>query len=342
MTDLDAPITARDVYLWDHERLWRTVYAFTGSRELTDDIVADVFADAVRRDGTVRDITSWIWGAAFPVAPAASTTPSIDAEPLAAALTRLDRLDAADRRLLSWCHVGGWTADEIASAIGSPRVLTRLRLRRAERRARAAFADDTQRSPGTIEDVVGPFTTMPVADQWHEIEHRLDHDHPPPVGARHNGRPWIAVGAVIAVVGLVAGFVVTAGSSTPAESTRADDSTVLPTATIGNGREVTLAMSEAGDGPTTGTFRLRLYETGGTTLLEYEDVDVMSDEDAEFVVIELDGRVGARMPYSAGSIGSLQVSDGILATPFTIRVVLTGADAEVVLTSDVVELTPDL
>ena len=70
--------------------------------------------------------------------------------------------------------------------------------------------------------------------------------------------------------------------------------------------------------------------------------DVMSDENAEFVVIELDGRVGARMPYSAGSIGSLQVSDGILATPFTIRVVLTGADAEVVLTSDVVELTPDL
>lgn len=341
MNDLDAPITARDVYVWDHERLWRALHAVTGSRELTDDLVADVFADAVRRDGTVRDITSWIWGSAFAAAPEPSTAPAPDAEPLAAPLARLDRLAAADRRLLSWHHVGGWTAGEIAPAIGSARVLTRLRLQRAERRARSALADGAQRSPGTVRDAFRPFTTVPVPDQWHEIEARLDRDDLP-ITTRGRGRPWIAVAAVTAVVALVAGLVVTGGSSTPAESTRADDPTARPTATIGDGREVTLAMNDVPDGPTAGTFRLRLYESGGTTLLEYEDVDVLSDENAAFVVIELDGRVGATMPYRAGSIGSLQVSDGILTTPFTIRVALTSADAEVIQASDVVELTPDL
>jgi DNA-directed RNA polymerase specialized sigma24 family protein len=339
MNDLDDPITARDVYLWDHERLWRALFAFTASRELTDEIVADVFADAVRRDGTVRDITSWVWASAFDAAP--GPLPSTDEGSLAAAFARLDRLDADDRRLLSWRHVGGWTAGEIASALGSARILTRLRLHRAERRARATFADAASRSPGAVDDAFGPFSTVPVADQWHEVEARLDQVDLP-FHARRSGRPWIAVGAVIAVIALVAGLVVTAGSSTPDESTPPEDSTSLPTATIGDGREVTLAMNDARDRPTGGTFRLRLYESGGTTLLEYEDVDVLSAEGAEFVVIELDGRVGSTVPYAAGSIGSLQVSDGILTTPFTIRVALTDADARIVQTSDVVELTPDL
>ena len=341
MTDLDAPITARDVYLWDHERLWRALYAFTGSRAFTDDTVADVFAEAVRRDGTVRDITGWVWSSAFAVTPGPATELSTDSEPLAALLARLDEFDAGDRRLLSWCHVGGWTAREMAPALGSSRALTTLRLRRAERRARSLLADGTARSPRAVEDAFGDFAGVPVADQWDDVEARLDLD-VVPIGARRSGRPWIVVGAVVAVVALVGGLIVTAGSSTPAESTRPGDSTALPTATIGDGREVTLAMSDVRDGPTAGTFRLRLYESGGTTLLEYEDVDVVPDENVEFIVIELDGRVGSTTPYTAGSIGSLQLSEGILTTPFTIRVALADADAEAIQTSDTVRLTPDL
>jgi RNA polymerase sigma-70 factor (ECF subfamily) len=341
MTDLDAPITVRDVYLWDHERLWRSLYAFTGSRQLTDDTVTDVFAEALQRDGTLRDITGWVWGAAFAIAPGPPTGPGTDSGTVAAALSHLDELDADDRRLLSWCHVGGWTASEIAPALGSARTLTGLRLRRAERRARSVLAAGGERTPRTVADLFQPFASIPVTDRWNDVEARLDLD-VAPVGARRSGRPWIAVGAVVAVVALVAGLIVTAGSSTPAESTRPVDTTALPTATIGDGREVTLAMSDVRDGPTVGTFRLRLYESGGTTLLEYEDVDVQPDENVEFIVIELDGRIGSTTPYAAGSIGSLQLSDGILTTPFTIRVALTDADAEIIQTSDVVELTPDL
>lgn len=347
MTDLDAPITVRDVYLWDHERLWRSLYAVTGSRQFADDTVADVFAEALLRDGTLRDITGWVWGAAFAVTPESATEPSTDSElsigsePVAAALARLGELETGDRRLLAWSHVGGWTASEIAPALGSSRTLTRLRLHRAERRARSMLAAGGERAPHTVADMFRPFAAVPVTARWDDVEARLDLD-VGPVGSRRNGRPWLAIGAVVAVVALVAGLIVTAGSSTPAESTRPTDSPALSTATIGDGREVTLAMSDVRDGPTGGTFRLRLYESGGTTLLEYEDVDVLPDEDAEFIVIELDGRIGSTTPYTAGTIGSLQLSDGILTTPFTIRVALADADAEIIQTSDVVELTPDL
>ena len=65
---------------------------------IADDIVADVFADGVRRDGTVRDITSWVWGSAFAVTPGPLPEASTDSDALAVALERLGRLDAGDRR----------------------------------------------------------------------------------------------------------------------------------------------------------------------------------------------------------------------------------------------------
>ena len=340
MTDLDVPVTVRDVYLWDHERLWRALYAFTGSRQLADDAVADVFAEALRHDGTIRDITGWIWSAAFAHEPASG--PPTDPEPFRTLLARLDELDTGDRRLLSWRHVGGWTAREMAPALGSTRAITRLRLERAERRAQPILADEVARPAQTVADLFRHFDAIAVPDRWDDIEARLDLDDAVPVGPLGRARPWIVVGAVVAVLALVAGLIVTAGSSTPADNTRAVDSAALPTATIGGGRPVTLALSAVRGGPTTGTFRLRLYESGGTTVLEYEDIDMMPDEDIEFVIIELDGRVGSTTPYAAGSIGSLQLSDGILTTPFAIRLALTDADGEVIDSSDTVVLTPVL
>ena len=56
----------------------------------------------------------------------------------------------------------------------------------------------------------------------------------------------------------------------------------------------------------------------------------------------ISGRVGSTTPYTPRSIGSLQLAEGTLTTPFTIRIVLTGADGDVVHSSDIVELTPDL
>ena len=341
MTDVDAPVTVRDVYLWDHERLWRALYAFTGSRQLADETVAEVFTEALRHEGTIRDVTGWVWRSAFGSATAPATGPHTDAtEQLAPVLARLDELDTADRRLLAWCHVGGWTAGEVAPALGMPRAVARFRLRRAEGRARTVLADGAATTPPAA-DLLRPFERVPVPDQWDEIVTRMELDGIVPGERRRTGRTWIALGAVAAVIAFVVGLIVTS-SSTPDDDTRPVDSSAVPTATIGDGREVTLALNDRDGSSTAGTFRLRLYESGGTTLLEYEDVDVAPDDEIAFVAIELDGRVGSTTPYTPRSIGSLQLAEGTLTTPFTIRIVLTGADGDIVHSSDIVELTPDL
>lgn len=46
----------RRVYEADHERLWRSLFAFCGSRALADDAVAEAFAQVLRRGDQIDDV----------------------------------------------------------------------------------------------------------------------------------------------------------------------------------------------------------------------------------------------------------------------------------------------
>src|SRR5437762_3012389 len=56
------------LYRDEGARLWRSVYAFTGDREVTNDAVAEAFAQALNRGDAIRDPRAWVWKAAFRIA----------------------------------------------------------------------------------------------------------------------------------------------------------------------------------------------------------------------------------------------------------------------------------
>jgi len=49
-------------------KLWRSLVAFSGDRELASDAMAEAFAQALSRGNDVRDHARWIWRASFRIA----------------------------------------------------------------------------------------------------------------------------------------------------------------------------------------------------------------------------------------------------------------------------------
>ena len=58
----------RAVYETDHARLWRSIYAFGGSRDVADEATAEAFAQALRRGDEIRNVAAWVWRSAFAIA----------------------------------------------------------------------------------------------------------------------------------------------------------------------------------------------------------------------------------------------------------------------------------
>lgn len=140
-------------YSATHARLWRAVLAFAGSADIADDAVAEAFAQALRRGDAVRDVEAWVWRTAFAVArgelasrrrtadtvdDSATTLPDRAIDLISA----LQLLPAGDRELLVLCHVGGWTPTELADITGVPAATMRVRLFRANRRARRLLTEE--------------------------------------------------------------------------------------------------------------------------------------------------------------------------------------------------------
>jgi len=144
----------RIVYDADHDRLWRSIFAFSGSRDVADEAVAEAFAQAIRRGDEIRDVAAWVWRSAFAIARGdlkrrrswisaeeAADVGEHDAR-LGEVLARLSELSPEDRQLIVLCHVGGWKPGELATVLGEPAGRLRVRLHRATRRAREILEDD--------------------------------------------------------------------------------------------------------------------------------------------------------------------------------------------------------
>jgi RNA polymerase sigma-70 factor (ECF subfamily) len=150
-----APMTSdlavqrvRQVYETDHARLWRSLYAYTGSRSIADDATAEAFAQALRRGDDVRDVASWVWRSAYAIArgelqqrgrlggsPPERAASHHD-DDLAGVMEQLRALTADEREILVLCHTAGWKPRDLAPVLGIPAGTLRVRLHRATRRAR--------------------------------------------------------------------------------------------------------------------------------------------------------------------------------------------------------------
>jgi RNA polymerase sigma-70 factor (ECF subfamily) len=156
----------RDAWEQHHQRLWRSVLAWSGDADVASDAVAEAFAQCLRRGDEVRDVAAWVWRAAFRIAagmladarqavPVAGGVPiegrQVDGLRVAAVemphevveLTgALARLSDDDRTVVVLALVGGWPAADIARFTGRSAGAVRVRLHRARRQLIAWLEDD--------------------------------------------------------------------------------------------------------------------------------------------------------------------------------------------------------
>jgi DNA-directed RNA polymerase specialized sigma24 family protein len=142
-----TPDSVRQLYVWDHARLWRALVAVSGSRRAADEAVVEVFAAALRRAPAGHDVTDPVWRSAFTIVREAVAGPdgaeAADADdPLRPVLARLAELGVDDRVLVAWRHVAGWTPAELAPTHRMSVRSMRRRLEVVDQRARAAGVFD--------------------------------------------------------------------------------------------------------------------------------------------------------------------------------------------------------
>jgi RNA polymerase sigma-70 factor (ECF subfamily) len=156
----DATVTAdpsvervRAAYEAVHARLWRAVLAYSGSREIADDAVAEAWAQVLRRGDAVEDPGAWAWRAAFRIAagdlqrrraePAAvDDARSLELpEPALDLVAALGRLSDQQRACVVLCDLADHTAVDAARLLGTTAATVRVQRMRARRRLRVLLAD---------------------------------------------------------------------------------------------------------------------------------------------------------------------------------------------------------
>ena len=143
-----------DLYEREASRLWRAVFAYAQDRAITDDAVAEAFAQCLRRGSEVRDPRAWVWTAAFRLAAAELKDRSrysgladtrIEAPDIAEAdrlLVALRKLPRNQRAALVLRYYAGYGTDEIARLLGSSRATVRVHLSRGRRRLRGLLEEE--------------------------------------------------------------------------------------------------------------------------------------------------------------------------------------------------------
>jgi RNA polymerase sigma-70 factor (ECF subfamily) len=128
-------------------RLWWALLAFTGDREVTNDAMAEAFAQALRRGDRIRAPERWVTRAAFRIAAG-----ELKVRRREVALTRentyempeqarelqdaLRRLPRKQRASVALHHLGGYPVREIAAIIGSTPAAVRVHLSQGRKRLR--------------------------------------------------------------------------------------------------------------------------------------------------------------------------------------------------------------
>jgi RNA polymerase sigma-70 factor (ECF subfamily) len=142
------------IYREEGGRMWRSLLAFTGDREIARDAVAEAFAQALRRGAALRDPRAWTWRSAFRIAsgelkalrrwvdrsPEAETPEHPLDAPIEVA-EALARLSPAQRAVILLHHYAGFRDREIAGILDTTTSAVKMRLVRARRRLRELLED---------------------------------------------------------------------------------------------------------------------------------------------------------------------------------------------------------
>ena len=132
------------LYRQQAPRMWRALTAYSGSREVAQDAVAEAFAQAIARGGEIRSHEHWVWRAAYRIAAGElkrrgsltellDTEPVTDEEPAWEIRAALAKLSPMQRSAVVLHYYVGYQASEIARITGSTTAAVWVHLSRGRR-----------------------------------------------------------------------------------------------------------------------------------------------------------------------------------------------------------------
>lgn len=155
-TDLGTGSEIERLYRAHGPRLWWSLVAFTGDREVASDAVAEAFAQALRRGDDLQDILAWVWHVAFRVASGEMKrqraldyrVPEV-ADPREQRATLLvavlRQLPTNQRAAIILHYYADLSAADIASMMGISVATVRVHLHRGRARMRRLLEEDNDR-----------------------------------------------------------------------------------------------------------------------------------------------------------------------------------------------------
>jgi RNA polymerase sigma factor (sigma-70 family) len=139
------------VYEEHGPKLWRSLYAFTGSREVASDALAEALAQAIARGDGIHSPERWIFTASFRIAAGEmkrrrreqplEDIPHEMPEPTVDLVRALGTLSPRQRAVVILSLYAGYPTREIAHVLGSTPATVRVHLSQGRKRLRAALEE---------------------------------------------------------------------------------------------------------------------------------------------------------------------------------------------------------
>jgi RNA polymerase sigma-70 factor (ECF subfamily) len=134
------------------DRLWWALLAFTGNQEVTNDAMAEAFAQALKGRDRIRAPERWVTRAAFRIAagelkvrrrevPLSREDTYEMPEPARELQDALRKLPRKQRASITLHYLGGYPVREIAAIVGSTPAAVRVHLSQGRRRLRGLLEE---------------------------------------------------------------------------------------------------------------------------------------------------------------------------------------------------------
>ncbi len=137
-----------------HDRLWRSLLAYTGDAEVASDAESEAFSQCLRRLDQIDNVDAWVWKSSFRIAAGllkkrSQTVLLASPDPermhldnsLLEFLSQLDVLSQQQRAIVALRYIGDYRPAEIAELIDSSPGSVRVQLHRAHDHLRTVLGE---------------------------------------------------------------------------------------------------------------------------------------------------------------------------------------------------------